>query len=207
MNIKTISRYLLICGVMGSSVRGIAQDTTGHKMREYYMSFGGFSPLNVHLKYKKQIREKLFFKIGLVSLSANITQSGSISGFPVNNENYSGGLEFGFEWRKTIARKLILFHGPALRGVYQITISRRLDPSIPQEHQVSAAHTLHGSIPYAIGFLYPIYQNLFLSAEITPSLYFSYQNNLQNPPQQSYNFNAGLGFDNRVGLISLVFRH
>lgn len=205
MKTKNYLRFFLICLIGSLAVPGLAQDTTPGKIREYYLSFGNFSPVDLHLKYKKQIRDKLFFKLGLVSLSARVSQSGNVNpnSFPVQTQNYSGGLEFGIEWRKTLTPKFTVFHGPALRGIYDMTLIWRADPSIPQPQQKASTFGIHGSVPYSIGFLYQIYQNFFLSAEITPSVYLSYQDNQQN----SYNVNAGLGFDNRFGLISLVFRH
>jgi hypothetical protein len=204
---KTVRMLLCSILLMLLSMPGKAQDTTRHKIREYYLTLGNFSPINVNLRYKKQIREKMFFKVGLVSLSANYNHSGNGSTFPTSNENYSGGLECGVEWRRTMTKKLTLFHGPALRGVYELSVNRNRNPAVPQNQQTMAVQSLSGSVPYSIGLLFHAYENFFVSAEINPSFYFSYRDNLaQNPFQHAYGVNAGFGFDNRYGQISLVYR-
>ncbi len=53
-----------------------AQDSIPIHAKEFYLSFSDFSPLNVSLRYKKQISEKRYLKLGLLSLMANMRRTG-----------------------------------------------------------------------------------------------------------------------------------
>src|ERR1044072_1135172 len=96
------------------------QDIIHSPYREVYLSTA-FSPFRFDLKYKKQVRPRTFFKIGLVNLSANIYgyNNNPATGFPIRSANYSGGLEAGIEFRRPLARRLSFFNGPSLRVIYQ----------------------------------------------------------------------------------------
>jgi hypothetical protein len=187
-----------------------AQDTTGTMRKELYISFVNFSPLNFSLKYKKQIAPKRYFKIGLVALSANISSSKAPSGasFPITNSSYSGGIELGIEFRKAITKKLSLFHGPSLNCIYQYSLRKDLNPSVPQNQQKKDSDVISGSIPYTIGCLFQVYTNFHVAAEINPSIYGSYRRSEVNANGgRGTSYDGGLGFDNRYAGISLVYRY
>lgn len=186
-----------------------AQDSIPMRAKEFYLSFSNFSPVNVSLRYKKQISEKRYLKLGLVSLMANMNRSSnqSSSSFPVNNENYSGGLEFGVEFRKVLSRKFSMFHGPSLRGLYQYSMNENLNPSVPQNQQRNDSHTINGGLVYSLGLLFHLNSNFYLAAEISPSIYLSYQNSGKDAAgNRSSYYNGGIGFDSRSAMISLVYR-
>ena len=51
-----------------------AQDTTKpNKIREFYLTPTSFSSPELAIKYKKQINQNRFYKIGLVDVSTNVT--------------------------------------------------------------------------------------------------------------------------------------
>ncbi len=186
-----------------------AQDSIPIHAREFYLSFSDFSPLNVSLRYKKQISEKRYLKLGLVSLMANMRRSNyqSSSSFPVSNENYSAGLEVGVEFRRVLSRKFSMFHGPSLRGLYQYTIDKNFNPAVPQNQQKNDSHIINGGIVYSLGLLFHLNSNFYLAAEISPSGYLSYQNSGKDTAgNRSSYYNAGIGFDSRSAMISLVYR-
>lgn len=186
-----------------------AQDSIPIHGKEFYLSFSNFSPLNVSLRYKKQISEKRYLKLGLVSLMANMSRSNnqSSSSFPVSSENYSGGLEVGIEFRRILSRKFSMFHGPSLRGLYQYAMNKNLNPSVPQNQQKNDSHTVNGGIVYSLGLLCHLNSNFYLAAEISPSVYLSYQQSGKDAVgNRSSYYNGGIGFDSRSAMISLVYR-
>jgi len=185
-----------------------ASDSLPSMRREFYLSFANFSPVNIALRYKKQINPKTYFKIGLISLSAQATSNKRNDGvsFPVNSQNYSGGVEVGIERRRAITKKLSLFHGPALSVLYQHSFSKNLDPSIPSYQQKVSTDNVRGSIPYTIGLLFQVYNNFYAAVEINPAIYGSYQT-VSNNVNGGTAFTGGVGFDNRAGLFSLVYRY
>lgn len=206
---KSVSLLFILLNLIFITHNTKAQDSIPIRAKEFYISFSNFSPLNVSLRYKKQISEKRYLKLGLVSLMANMSRSTnqSSSTFPVGNENYSGGLEFGIEFRKVLSRKFSMFHGPSLRGLYQYTINKNRNPGVPQNQQNNDSHNINGGIVYSLGLLFHLNSNFYLAAEISPSVYLSYQNSGKDAAgKRSSYYNGGIGFDSRSAMISLVYR-
>ena len=102
---------------------GLGQDTLKKKTKEYYLSIADFSPLNIHIKYKKQIGKKTFFKIGLINMSGAFSnqQPNNSTSFPTKTSNLSGGLQIGIEFRKQLTDKFTFFHGPNINYVYSVS--------------------------------------------------------------------------------------
>lgn len=206
---KNVVTVVVVLTLIFISNYAKAQDSIPMSAKEFYLSFSNFSPLNVSLRYKKQISEKRYLKIGLVSLMANMSSSTnqSSSSFPIKNENYSGGLELGIEFRKVLSRKFSMFHGPSLRGLYQYSMNKNLNPGVPQNQQKNDSHTINGGIVYSLGLLFHLNSNFYLAAEISPSVYLSYQNSVRDVAgSRSSYYNGGIGFDSRSVMISLVYR-
>lgn len=203
---KILILFVLITNIL------CGQDTTKTKVKakEYYLTFADFSPFTIHLKYKKQIRQKSYFKLGLINLSGSYNEQGQRNPLtsPMATTNYSGGLQIGLEFRKTLSNKFTLFHGPNVNYTYQKSIYRTLDPTIPTSQQKDIFETHTASIPYSLGILFNLTTNILISAEINPSINLvtnssrKGQNSLSNTYSNSLNFSL----DNRYGLISLVYR-
>jgi hypothetical protein len=184
-----------------------AQDSTKTNAKELYLSFGGFNPFNMSLKYKKQIREKMYFKVGLISLGARVTSNNpnQNAGFRITNENYSGGFLVGIEFRKALTGKLTLFHGPNISAVYNRNVITDLNPGVINRKSVSEG--IQVSIPYTLGFLFHAYQNFFIAAEINPAIsLYTQSNGNPDPLKRSYIINGGFDFDSRSANLSLVYR-
>jgi hypothetical protein len=203
---NTLILFVLLTNIL------CGQDTTRTKARtkEYYLTFADFSPFTIHLKYKKQISQKTFFKLGLINLSGSYNEYGQNNPLtsPVGHTNYSGGLQIGLEFRKVLSNKFTLFHGPNINYTYQKSIFRNIDPTIPASQQRDILETHTGSVPYSLGLLFNLSANILVSAEINPSI--NYVTNTaqkgQNPLANTYSNSIGFSLDNRYGLISLVYR-
>lgn len=197
-----------VVALLGCASLVLAQDSTKTKIKEYYLTFAGLSPLNIQLQFKKQITKKTFFKLSLVNLSYDYSDVGSPNQYPVERTYYSGGLQLGFEFRKTLTKKFSLYHGPNLKAIYDLGITRNFDPKIPQKQQKNTTQTIQGAIPYTLGLLFNITDNILIASEINPSIRYDYswytdgQNSYRNFGTNRLNF----GFDNRFASISLVYR-
>lgn len=186
------------------------EDSTKTKTKEYYLTFSNFSPLSIQLQFKKQLSKKSYFRLSLVNLSYNETFSGSADPnlFPTNQTNYSGGIQLGIEFRKNLTKKFAVFHGPNLRSIYNLGVTKYLDPAVPSDKQKNKSETLQVGIPYTLGILFNITPNILIAAEINPSINYNYNwyTNGQNSFKNYGSGNINLGFDNRYALLSIVFR-
>ena len=203
--LKIMARSLLFFIFFANVAFGQEPSTT--RNNEFYLTLADFSPLNVHLKYKKQIGARTYLKFGLVNLSASRTEFIPNGGAVSTRTTYSGGLEIGIEFRKELTEKLTFFHGPNIRYSYQATIEKMNVP-ITDDKTTTDVHI--ASIPYSIGVLFNLTPKLLLAAEINPSVNFGQTQVRNTSGSLTYtgttttNFN--FAFDNRFGLLSLVFR-
>lgn len=197
--------------ILSLSLYSFAQvDSTKTKTKEYYLTFSNFSPLSIQLQFKKQLSKKTYFRLSLVNLSYNEAFNGSADPnlFPTNQINYSGGIQLGIEFRKPLAKKFALFHGPNLRSIYNLSVTKYLDPAVPSEKQKNKSETLQVGIPYTLGIMFNITPNILIATEINPSINYNYNwyTNGQNSFKNYGSGNISVGFDNRYALLSLVFR-
>jgi len=186
------------------------QDTIKKKTKEYYLAVANFSPLNIQIKYKKQLGKKSFLKIGLINMSGSFgnQQPNNPTSFPTKTSNLSGGIQIGIEFRKQLTDKFTIFHGPNLNYVYTISTTRTLNPIIPQKEQTNTIEDHTGSIPYTFGLLFNMSKHILIAAEINPSINISQSKtkNGNNANLNSTYTNFNFGFDNRYGLLSIVYR-
>ncbi len=205
-----MKKLIILIFVCAFSATSFGQDSVKTRNKEYYLTLADFSPVTLQLKYKRQIGKKTYLKIGLVNLtySENLQVVQDPNYFPTSNVFYSAGLELGVEFRKHLTKKFSLFHGPNLSFVYQENISRRQDPAISSSEQKNTFQTYKFSIPYSLGILFNLNSNILVAAEINPNITFNYQtsknNTTPNSNMTSQNLNAG--FDNRLVLLSIVYR-
>ena len=83
-----------------------------------------------------------------------------------------------------------------------------LNPAIPQRQQTNTSEEHTGSIPYTLGLLFNMSSHILIAVEINPSINIS-QSNLKygiNPSLNSTYTNINFRFDNRYGLLSIVYR-
>ena len=212
-----ISKLFLILTTSVISINVLlAQENNEKKVREYFLSPKSISPLNVSISYKRQLKNNLFLRIGLVNLSVGMNESRSkiSTSFPTRQLNFSSGLEAGLEFRKTITEKFTFFHGPSLNISYSLNDNTIENPiiSVSQRNQ-STTNTQFG-IPYKFGLLYQFHSHFLVSVEISPGIFYNRNNyasqiinidgNTQNTGHQytSYTFNV----NNSSGLLSIAYR-
>lgn len=204
-------KVTLLTAVMMSAFFSTAQDTTkSKKINEYYMGVSNIVPLEISLKYKRQLKNNTFFKIGLVDLSAKASTDmpESTSKFSTENYSISAGLELGLEFRKQVTEKFTFFHGPNLGFSYRVQTSTMNDPSIPIGFKERKLQDYVASIPYTFGLLFQLNSNFFLSTEINPGLFASFSeiDNGSNSNTNFKNTTAGFKLSNNNSLLSIGYR-
>ena len=205
-----MKKLIILLFICIYSLNSFGQDSVKTRIKEYHLTLADFSPVTLQLKYKRQIGKKTYFKIGIVNLSAygNSQKRLDQNSFPTNNSSYSGGLELGIEFRKQLNKRFSVFHGPNLSFSYRKSISRTLDPKIPTSEQKNTSESYRGSIPYSLGVLISLSSNILVSAELNPNISYNYQDykDGQNPQGDNISENISIGFDNRIVLLSIVYR-
>jgi hypothetical protein len=204
--IKTITALMLISCVNNST----AQDTTktDKKIKECVLSVANLAPLNISIKYKKQLKHNTFFKIGLVNLNANSTQNDPGQSINLGNSSsyFSAGVGGGLEFRKNVTNDLTFFHGPGISTTYNINYLRIKNPSLPPELQRSVNQGYTMRMDYSLGLLFHLKNHFFMAAELTPGLSCSWDKNTSPGSLVNKRFSTGFGFGNSYGLLSLVYR-
>lgn len=189
-----------------STFTSFAQDSTKSegKIREYSLALSNLSPLNVGIRYKKQLKDKTFFKIGLVNLNASVNNwdPNLSTNFPYHIYNLSVGVEFGLEFRKSLTDNFTFFHGPNLNLSSASRFSKAKDPSAPLTKLKTISQIYNVGVPYSLGILLHLKGHFYMSAEINPGLFFTYTK-LENGGEVYF---PSIGFANSYGLISLVYR-
>ena len=202
---KTLCILFTVLILLVSSLTSAAQDSikSEEKTREYVLSFQSFAPFTIGIKYKRQLKNKMFFKIGLVDLSGfSSSNKPSAPTNPTSVFSISGGLGFGLEFRKIITNDFTFFHGPGLNVSFSTSISKIDDPTLPPDDARRVLQQNSTGVNYGAGLLFHLKNHFYLSAELSPSL--TYSKTKDNKNNETYNINFSLR--NTNGLISIVYR-
>ncbi|MBA3704932.1 MAG: hypothetical protein H0W84_03235 [Bacteroidetes bacterium] len=207
---KTITLTILTISSLFASGQETVKPENPKKIKEYFVSLSSFIPLNISIKYKRQLRTKTFLKIGLVDLAGSSTaySQGLSSTYPIYNTSYSIGLECGFEFRKSLNEKFTFFHGPNLSYTYQTQISKTDNPALLVNQRESVSQTFIGGALYTVGLLYQFSDHFLISAEINPSVFYSFRifENGQSPEYNYTNNSIYFSLSNKFGIVSIAYR-
>jgi hypothetical protein len=208
---KTYFKTMLVLLFTSCIMNSFAQDTTktDKKIREYVVSLANFAPLNVSVKYKRQLKGRTFFKVELINLSGSTTKNEPelSTSFGSSAHTISGGLQFGLEFRKSISGNFTFFHGPGIGSTYSVTETRSHNPALPVSEQKSGSQSYDVGINYSLGILFHLKGHFFLSTEISPGVYTNrYTYKSPRPEANSSGQSTSFNFSNTHGLLSLVYR-
>lgn len=188
-----------------------AQDTTKVKKKsEYLLTVSGFSPLSLALKYKKQIKNLSYFKLGIVNMNISRThyKPPSSSTFPYDITNYNAGIEFGFEFRRIISDFLTFYHGPNMDCSFGYHIYNINNPALPIKQRKDYTYSVNPGISYSIGLMGKITKNVLIAFDINPGINYRFSESINNQSStyitntRTLNFN----FENSFVQLSIVFR-
>ena len=202
--------YIALLLFTFSTFYAYSQDSTKVKKKsEYFLTVSDFSPLSLALKYKKQIKNLRYFKLGIINLNASQShyKPSSSSTFPFTRANYSAGIEFGFEFRKNISGFLTFYHGINLNCTYIYNVEKIENPALPISERKSHYYTLSPGISYSLGLMGKITNNVLIAFDINPGVIFRYsENNYSDPYNSSVNTSVDFNLENDFVQLSLVFR-
>ena len=122
----------------------------------------------------------------------------------VRNGNGAIGLNIGFEKRKYIAKNLSFFSGSDLLMSYYRHVYKD-----PQSSFSNNDWTISPEIGLVLGFNYKINEDINISAEVVPSVEYSYSKSIsRNDTSESVQIGKGLsyGFTSSVCNLTLSFR-
>jgi hypothetical protein len=192
------------------SLHTVAQDTNSLKKNEYYITIEGFSPFSLGMHFKRKISNTYFFKMGLIDLSLNRSNTlpTTSTKFPTTNLNMSSGVEFGIEKRIKVTNKFSTFVGFGLSGTFINNSMKVEDPSVDLSKRETTMESWKVALPLSVGFIYNLSPNLGISAEMNPEI--GYKTSRYNNPNSTINNytrnEINYGFDTRVCQISVLIR-
>ena len=155
-----------------------AQETPkAEKIKEYSLMLTNISPVNLSIKYKRQIKNKTYFKLGVIDISgsSNTNYPTLSSSYANHNSTFSLGMELGLEFRKQITDKFTFFHGPNVSFTYQTQITKTDNPVLTESQRKSTSKIYNSGITYTLGLLFKLNDHFLLSAEINPGIFDNYR--------------------------------
>ncbi len=174
-----------------------SQEEKKPKTKEFFLSFTNLSPLNIGVKYKRQIKNNIFFKIGLIDLAFNSNNYISKK-YVRTNLSFSLGVEGGIEFRKKITEHFTFYHGPNINFAYGNNFTKIDSIGLPSVKTPS----LRGGVPYTFGMLIQLNEHFFLAAEVNPGIYITYN----QYTSKSYNIGTSISANNKFAVLSFAYR-
>lgn len=171
-------RFFLILFLILNVQNLIAQNqskSVDKKSNELYFTINSFNPINISIKYKKAIHHQLYYKLGLLNISAGYNQYkySNSNIFPTNQINASSGVECGLEFRKKLSYNIILFHGPNISFNYSFIQNISQNPALNSQEKKTTTHSYNLGIPYTLGIMFRQGKSFAIAAEINPNISYN----------------------------------
>ncbi len=195
----TFRKKLVCCSLLVMSLGKVsAQDSTRGPIREFHLALTDLSPLNIQIKYKVQLRQKMFFKVGLINLAYfNNYNNNAQGGTATRNVNYSAGALAGLEFRSNLYNRFAFFHGPNLSFSTVTYVVKTTPPFSGTQTRTSTTYT--AGLPYTLGLQFHLRSNFYLAAEINPVLQYTHLGGTTRYDNISF-------IATNAGMLSLVYR-
>jgi hypothetical protein len=203
---KSVLGVLVICLFTNLA---IAQESS-NKSKEFYLTLP--MPFDINTIYpefslKTQVKENFFLDYSLINLSFRYGKSADNTNisFPQNYISYAGGFGIGFEWRKNISSKLQFYYGPGLYASYSQNISITENPGLSIDDRKQNNQKIAFGIPFSMGLIYNVSDNIAFSAGISPSLSM-YIDKRKYSTVTATTQSIGLSFNDQIASLSLIIR-
>lgn len=194
---KHLTKIFILTALVFNSTFTFSQEEAKPKTNEFFLSFTNLAPLNVGIKYKRQIKNNTFLKVGIIDLS--FSTNNYISNNAVKTNFYfSLGVEGGIEFRKKITEHFTFYHGPNINFAYANNFTKIDSLGLPTVKTPS----LRGGIPYTFGMLIRLSEHFFLAAEVNPGVYVTYN----QYSSKSYNVGTSITANNKLAVLSFAYR-
>ena len=179
----------------------IAAQDINQKVHELGISLDGPSRFGVRYRSGSEVT---MFRLTLLSISGGNNYYSSRSDPTIMNGYYGLGFNTGIEKRNNISNDLSFYYGSDILLSYGG--SKSDDPTCSNSSKNWTASTGLGLV---LGFVYKINSNINISAEIVPSLGYSFGKSTNtNNGTTTTQTNKGIdyGLTNSVGNVTLSFR-
>ena len=205
-----MTRKLLLTFCFGiATLISSGQDSTKVKRnQEFFLEVSSFSPLQIGLNCKIQLKNNTYLKIGIINVRTSYTEYEPLDTRSNRTSTLSlnGGIGLGLEFRKEISSFLTLYHGPNL--IFNRHYDRNSEYLLQTENEFYRNSNLKnvGSCSYSIGFLAKVTPHFLVAADLNPMVSISRNIDFRN----GYEIRKSKSFDfdltNQLVKISIVFR-
>lgn len=199
-----ITLIFLINAFVFCSDLSFGQDSTGSvTTKEYVMTLSRIAPMNFSFKYKRQLLEKIFLKVGLIDLEGTriTTIPARPDFFPTHYTTISAGIELGVEFRAALSEKLTFFHGPNIFFTDQILIQEIYNPALPSSSRIVITNNYIFGLPYTVGAMIRIHDHFSISGELNPGFRVSYKSGSSGNV-----ITSNFSLTSSSGIMSLVYQ-
>lgn len=193
-----LTSAIIIVILFASLGNAYSQSSNYKTHREVYFSSSSFLDGPYDFQYKAGIGDNLFWRIGLVNISASFNEYASSmpslsTDFPERHFFLRAELHSGLEKRLKIAHKIYLFYGADL--IFQSRFIREfdMDPYLSNEQDVLWSRSLGGGLGFSTGLKIYLMKGFSFGAYFSPSLIYKntkveYRNEDNNIEFNVYNF-------------------
>lgn len=159
----------------------LAQVSETKKSKELYLSGNILTFNNFGIRYKSQLKNGNFFRIGVTDLFANVSKStpgeSISSNYSYSSSEFTGTFEVGLEKRAQISDRLSAFYGLNFVLALGIHGTKTEDPSLPRDLRHLNSYNISPGLGFNSGFIYKISDEFSVSAEISPYVVYNYSSN------------------------------
>jgi hypothetical protein len=183
-----------------------AQDKQPLKVNEIGVTFANFD--NFGIRYKTG-SEKTLLRITLLAMNLNLNKTwGEDKDSTTHKSNgYGAGIRIGFEKPIHVAKNFNLYYG--LDFVGNIDVQTSTD-EYPYTHSEGKSWSVSPGVAFVFGGSYDVGEHLRFSAEISPTLSYTYQHNTssinEEPEVITQSGHISFGLSNYGASITVAYR-
>jgi hypothetical protein len=183
-----------------------AQEQKPVKVHEIGLTFANFD--NFGIRYKTG-SEKTLLRITLLAMNLNLNNNwGEDKDSTTHKSNgYGTGIRIGFEKPIHVAKNFNLYYGLDFVGNFDFQTSK---DDYPYAHSESTSWSVSPGVAFVFGGSYDVGEHLRFSAEIAPSLSYTYQHNTttinDQPEVITQSGHVFFGFSNYGASITVAYR-
>lgn len=183
-----------------------AQEQKPLKIREIGLTFANLD--NFGIRYKTG-NEKTLLRITMLAMNINSNNSWGKEQDSISSKHsgYGAGFRIGFEKPIEIEKNFNLFYGLDLIGAFNFQKSK---VEYPFSNGEITNWSVSSGVAFVFGGSYHLGEHFRISAEISPSLMYTYQNDKsttnEQPEVTTQSSNVGFGLSNYGASITIAYR-
>jgi len=183
-----------------------AQEQNPPKVHEIGLTFANFD--NFGIRYKTG-SEKILLRITLLAMNLNLNNTWGEERDSTNHKSsgYGAGIRIGFEKPIPVAKNFNLYYGLDFVGNFDVQTSK---DEYPDNHFESTSWTVSPGAAFVFGGSYTLGEHIRFSAELSPTLSYTYQNSKSTvndqPEVTTQSGHVTFGLANYGASISVAYR-